>query len=87
MSVVDLKRGSAPRSGGHGQTGRGLWLGRALAAFSLGEHHCPGASLSRFEQNCAWEILMQRVRNMRPVPHRNDYDHVQGMWLRALKET
>jgi len=59
--------------------------GRHLA-FSLGEHHCPGASLSRFEQNCAWEILLQRLRNVRPVPEKNTYDHVQGMWLRALKE-
>jgi cytochrome P450 len=59
--------------------------GRHLA-FSLGEHHCPGASLSRFEQNCAWDILLQRTRNMRPVEGKNDYQHVHGMWLRALKE-
>ncbi|MBI1181160.1 MAG: cytochrome P450 [Alphaproteobacteria bacterium] len=59
--------------------------GRHLA-FSLGEHHCPGASLSRFEQNCAWDVLLQRVKNMRPVEAKNDYGHVHGMWLRALKE-
>ena len=59
--------------------------GRHLA-FSLGEHHCPGASLSRFEQNCAWDVLLKRVKNMRPVEAKNDYGHVHGMWLRALKE-
>jgi cytochrome P450 len=54
-------------------------------AFSQGEHHCPGASLSRFEQNCAWDILLTRLRDMRPSPGKNDYSHVHGFWLRALK--
>ena len=59
--------------------------GRHLA-FSLGEHHCPGASLSRFEQNCAWDILLRRAHDFRPAPEKNTYDHVHGMWVRALKE-
>lgn len=59
--------------------------GRHLA-FGIGEHHCPGATLSRFEQNCAWDILLDRVGNIREAPGKNDYDHVRGMWLRALKE-
>ncbi len=58
--------------------------GRHLA-FGLGEHVCPGATLSRLEQNWAWEILLDRVANMRPVPEKNDYTHVPGMWVRALK--
>ncbi len=57
--------------------------GRHLA-FGLGEHVCPGATLSRLEQNWAWESLFERVRGMRPVPERDDYTHVPGMWLRAL---
>jgi cytochrome P450 len=57
--------------------------GRHLA-FGLGEHHCPGASLSRFEQNCAWDILLDRVKNMRPMPNKDDYTHIGGMWVRAL---
>jgi len=57
--------------------------GRHLA-FGLGEHHCPGASLSRFEQNCAWDILLDRVTNMRPMPDKDDYTHIGGMWVRAL---
>ena len=58
--------------------------GRHLA-FGLGEHVCPGATLSRYEQNWAWEALFARLRNIRPVPGRDDYSHVPGMWVRALK--
>lgn len=59
--------------------------GRHLA-FGIGEHHCPGATLSRFEQNCAWDILLDRLGNIREAPGKNDYDHVRGIWLRALNE-
>jgi cytochrome P450 len=55
-------------------------------AFSQGEHRCPGSSLSRFEQYCAWDTLLQRVENMRPVEEKNDYEHIHGIWMRALKE-
>lgn len=57
--------------------------GRHLA-FGLGEHVCPGATLSRFEQNWAWEILLSRITNIRPAPGKNSYEHVPGIWLRAL---
>ena len=56
--------------------------GRHLA-FGIGEHVCPGATLSRLEQNWAWEILLERTRNIRPGPA-NDYTHLGGMWVRAL---
>lgn len=56
--------------------------GRHLA-FGIGEHVCPGATLSRLEQNWAWEILLERTRNIRPGPA-NDYSHLGGMWVRAL---
>lgn len=58
--------------------------GRHLA-FGLGEHVCPGATLSRFEQNWAWEALLKRLRDIRPVPEKDDYSHVPGIWVRALK--
>jgi len=57
--------------------------GRHLA-FGLGEHHCPGATLSRYEQNIAWDILTDRVSNLRPMPEKDNFDHVRGMWVRAL---
>ena len=59
--------------------------GRHLA-FGIGEKVCPGATLSRLEQRWAWEILLERLDNMRPTPGRNQYSHRKGMWLRALDE-
>jgi cytochrome P450 len=59
--------------------------GRHLA-FGMGEHVCPGATLSRLEQKWAWEILLDRTTNMRPTPDKNDYKHLGGMWVRALEE-
>ena len=57
--------------------------GRHLA-FGLGERVCPGATLSRLEQNWAWEILLQRIAEFRPVPEKDTYEHIKGMWMRAL---
>ena len=55
-------------------------------AFSLGEHHCPGAGLTRVEQNVAWEVLLERLPNLRLTPGKNDLTHRPGFVLRALKE-
>lgn len=59
--------------------------GRHLA-FGMGEHVCPGATLSRLEQRWAWEILLSRLENLHPTPGKNDYRHRGGMWVRALEE-
>ena len=58
----------------------------AHLAFGIGEHICPGAALSRFEQNLAWNTLLDRIDNIRPVPEKDDYTHIPGFWLRALKQ-
>lgn len=58
--------------------------GRHLA-FGIGEHVCPGATLSRVEQQLAWEILFDRITNLRPVHEKDTYEHVPGIWMRALK--
>ena len=55
-------------------------------AFSQGEHHCPGASLSRLEQNCAWEILLDRLSDIRPAPGKNDFRHAPSFILRGLQQ-
>ena len=55
-------------------------------AFSLGEHHCPGAGLTRVEQNVAWEVLLERLPNLRLTPGKNDLTHRCGFVLRALKD-
>ncbi len=59
-------------------------VGRHLA-FGMGEHVCPGARLSRMEQIWSWEALLTRLENIRPVEHLNTYEHLPGMWVRALK--
>lgn len=53
-------------------------------AFSKGEHHCPGAGLSRLEQVVAYERLLERLPNLRLTPERNDFTHWPGFVLRAL---
>lgn len=53
-------------------------------AFSQGEHHCPGAGLSRLEQVIAYERLLQRLPNLTLTPQRNDFTHMPGFVLRAL---
>ncbi|MBL6691725.1 MAG: cytochrome P450 [Pseudomonadales bacterium] len=58
--------------------------GRHLA-LGMGEHVCPGARLTRQEQIWSWEILLTRLRNIRPVEAKNTYEHLPGMWVRALK--
>lgn len=45
--VLDLDRGNSARH----------------VAFGQGEHHCPGAGLSRLEQHVAWNRLLDRVES------------------------
>lgn len=54
-------------------------------AFSQAEHHCPGAGLSRLELAIAFDALLDRLPAMRLADERNDYDHLPGFVLRALK--
>lgn len=53
-------------------------------AFSQGEHHCPGAGLSRLEQNIAFAALIERLPNLRLTPDKNEFEHLPGFVLRAL---
>ena len=55
-------------------------------AFAVGETHCPGAGLSRLEQNIALAALLDRLPNLRFSPDRNDFSHHQNFTLRAMKE-
>ncbi|MGI9328100.1 MAG: cytochrome P450 [Pseudomonadales bacterium] len=54
-------------------------------AFSQGGHHCPGGPLSRLEQVIAYQRLLARLPNLRLTPNKNDFKHVPGFVLRALK--
>jgi len=54
-------------------------------AFSTGETHCPGAGLSRLEQNIAIEAMLRRLPNLHFVAGRNDFTHHHNFTLRAMK--
>ena len=55
-------------------------------AFSLGEHHCPGSGLSRTEQRIALNVVLDRLPGLALDHNRNDYTHLPGLVLRALRE-
>jgi cytochrome P450 len=67
---VDLDR---PNSGRH-------------MAFSLGEHHCPGAGLTRLEQALTFEAIFDHLSNPRLSPGRNDFSHIPMFAMRSLRE-
>jgi cytochrome P450 len=54
-------------------------------AFGAGEHRCPGEGLSKLEQRIAVELFLRRMSNLRFTPEQNDFTHMPGFWLRALK--
>jgi cytochrome P450 len=59
---------------------------RRHMAFSLGEHHCPGAELTRLEQALTFEAIFDRLPNLRFTDGRNDFTHTPMFAMRSLKE-
>ncbi len=59
---------------------------RRHLAFTLGEHQCPGADLSRLEQVLTLEQVLRRLPNLRLAEGRNDFTHVPMFTMRALRE-
>jgi cytochrome P450 len=49
--------------------------------FSQGPRVCPGAGLSRLEQNIAWDRLLDRLDSLAFVPGKNDFLHQPGIML------
>ena len=49
--------------------------------FSQGIRVCPGAGISRLEQNIAWERLTQRLDSLEFIPGKNDFRHQPGIML------
>jgi len=64
--------------------------GRHLT-FSQGPRVCPGAGLSRLEQNVACERLLDRIETLEFSPGKNDFRHqpgiMLGLWNLHLKFT
>ena len=59
---------------------------RRHMAFSLGEHHCPGAGLTRLEQALTFEAIFDRLPNPRLSQRRNDFTHVPMFAMRSLRK-
>ena len=89
-SVLHLRYGAANRDGAMFSDPARLDLDRRNSgrhlAFSAGEHRCPGADLSRVEQHVAFEVLLSRFDDLRLTPGANDFTHLPGFVLRALRE-
>jgi cytochrome P450 len=87
-STVHMRFGAANRDQRMFTSPAALDLDRSNSgrhvAFGVGEHHCPGAGLSRFEQVVAFEALLQRVSHF-SLHKENDFKHKPGFVLRALE--
>ena len=55
-------------------------VGRHLT-FSQGPRICPGAGLSRLEQNIAINLLLDRLETIELTPGKNDLTHQPGIML------
>jgi cytochrome P450 len=53
-------------------------------AFSTGPRVCPGANLSRFEQQIAWGVLLDRLESIE-YGEGNNWLHQPGIMLGTLK--
>jgi cytochrome P450 len=53
-------------------------------AFSAGPRVCPGANLSRIEQQVAWDVMCDRLSNIE-YGEGNDWQHQPGIMLGTLK--
>ena len=59
-------------------------VGRHLT-FSQGIRVCPGAGISRLEQNVAWERLFERLDGISLAEGKNDFTHQPGIMLGMWK--
>ena len=50
-------------------------------AFSIGETHCPGAGLTRLEQNIAMELLLKRLKKIEFAKEKNSFEHHMNLSL------
>ena len=53
--------------------------------FGQGPRSCPGAGLSRLEQNIATNVILDRLDDLRLAPGRNDLRHQPGVMLGLLE--
>ncbi len=89
-SLLDLRMGAANRDPDEFDRPDEINLqrknpGRHLA-FGVGHHYCVGAPLARLEMTLAFNILFDRLANIRLTPGKNKLDYVPHYLARGLKE-
>ena len=89
-SVIHLRYAAANRDADQFPDGACMDLERENAhrhlAFSIGESHCPGAGLTRLEQNIVWTTVLDRLDNLAFAEDRNDFSHAVNFTLRSFDE-
>ena len=87
-SLLHLRFGAANVDGDEFERPHELDLERAgltrHLAFSAGPRVCPGANLSRIEQQVAWNVLLDRLSSI-AYADGNDWRHQPGIMLGTLK--
>jgi cytochrome P450 len=87
-SLLPLRFGSANVDGNEFDRPFALDLDRQgvtrHVAFSAGPRVCPGATLSRLEQQIAWGVLLDRIESIEYGPE-NDWLHQPGIMLGTLQ--
>ncbi len=89
-SLINVRFAAANRDAGRFECPSQFDIERSNAAshlaFGSGQHACVGAPLARRELYRGFQTLLTRCRNIRLAPGRNDFSHVPGLMLRALRE-
>ncbi len=87
-SLLHLRFGAANVDGDEFECPHQLNLERKAVTrhltFSAGPRVCPGAHISRLEQQIAWECLLQRIESIDYAPG-NTFQHQPGIMLGTLK--
>jgi cytochrome P450 len=88
-SILHLRYGAANRDAEQFECPEQINLDRDAVGrhmtFSQGPRVCPGAGISRLEQNIAWNRLLDRLDSISFTPGKNDFTHQPGIMLGMWK--
>ena len=89
-SIIDMRFGAANRDDDQFECPAHMDLKRKNPgkhlAYGTAHHHCIGAPLARQEMRLAFEILLERLKNIQLDPNRNDFLHREHFALRGLNK-